>query len=340
MKCLVVGGTGFLGGAIAKACLDAGDEVAVLSRRSAAEVGSAGVKVLTGDRHDDLSALRGRRFDLVFDTCGYAPDAIERLLDALEPFEGRYIFVSSASVYDDFSRPGLAEDVEVPRATPEQLRRAAIIPPNDRANAAAYGDAYGPLKRECECAAIERLGDRALILRSGLLVGAGDYTDRLTWWLRRIDAGGKIPVPGPPERPIQLIDVRDAAAFAARGARHGLTGIYNLTSRPMPMTTLLDSARRISGADAHVVWLDEKQVTSSGIAAWTDIPLWLPTASGRFLYFFDIDVDKAVADGMQCRPLDETLSDILAWDRGRRDQPLRCGLSKAQEAVLLAGAGP
>ena len=267
MKVLIVGGTGFLGSAIARAAVTKGDEVAVLSRRTASEVGMPDVEILTGHHHDELLQLRGSRFDLVFDTCGYAPDAIDSLLDALGTFEGRYVFISSGSVYGNYRRPKLAEDTDVPRATPEQLAIAKSVPRKNRAEAGAYGKAYGPLKRECECTALERLGDQALILRSGLLVGVGDYTDRLTWWLRRIDIGGPIPIPGPSERPIQFIDVHDATAFAHLGAMSGLHGVYNLTGRPMPMATLLDAARRIAASNAHLVWVDEAKGLSSGLKA-------------------------------------------------------------------------
>ena len=338
MKILVVGGTGFLGSAIKQACVAAGDEVFVLSRRSQAEVAMADVEILTCDRHHDLSRLQGHQFDLVFDTCAYAPDAVEQLLDALKPFDGRYVFISSASVYGDYSRPRLAEDLEVPRANADHLALASSLPPKDRASATSYGEAYGPLKRECECVAIERLGNRALILRSGLLVGAGDYTDRLTWWLRRLDAGGKIPIPGPPERPIQLVDVRDAAAFAYRGARRGVHGIYNLTSKPIPMMALLDAAKQVCGSNAELFWLDDEKVRASGIKAWTDIPLWLPATSDTYRHFFEINVEKAYRAGLQLRPVDETIADIIAWDRGRRAEPMKCGMSKAQEDILLVTA--
>ena len=338
VKVLVVGGTGFLGSAITREAVARGDDVAVLSRRPARDVAMPGIEILTGDRHDDLSVLRGHRFDLVFDTCGYAPDAIDHLLDALGDFDGRYVFISSASVYGDYSRPGLAEDADVPRATAEQLALTASLPLIDRAQATAYGKAYGPLKRECECVALKRLGHRALILRSGLLVGAGDYTDRLTWWLRRIDEGGRIPVPGPPDRSIQLIDVRDAAAFASLAAAKGLQSIYNVTGRPIPLATILETTARTAGTKPEFCWIDQRQVTASGIKPWTEVPLFLPADGDTYRHFFEIDVEKAHAAGLRHRPVDETLADILIWDRQRRDQPMRCGMTRAQEGTLLDSA--
>jgi 2'-hydroxyisoflavone reductase len=240
MNVLVVGGTGFLGGAVADAAFEAGHRVAIFTRGQTVNPAvGAGFETITGDRHRDLSGLRGRSFDLVVDTCAFAPDAVASLLDALSPTIGRYALVSSASVYADFAQPGLTEQAPASRATLEQLELARSLPVEQRSSAASYGTAYGPLKRECELVALDRLGDRAFILRSGLLVGAGDYTDRLTYWVRRIDQGGSIPAPGDPQRLVQLIDVRDAARFIVEGAERGLSGVFNLTSRPLPISELL-----------------------------------------------------------------------------------------------------
>lgn len=187
MRCLVVGGTGFLGGAIADALAAVGHEVAVLTRGETGRALPEGVKTIRADRHGDLGLLAGRRFDWAFDTCAYEPGAMERLLDALGGELARYVLVSSLSAYGTFARRGLTEDDPVPDATAEDLAAARAVPPDKRASAFAYGASYGPLKRSCEVAATERLGARATALRVGLLVGAGHRTDPRTWWARRID---------------------------------------------------------------------------------------------------------------------------------------------------------
>ena len=337
MNVLVVGGTGFLGRAVAGAALEAGHTVTIFTRgRTVRDLVSTGLETLVGDRHRDLSALRGRTFDLVVDTCAFAPDAVASLLDALSPATGRYAFVSSASVYAEFSRPGLTEEAPASRATPEQLDLARSLPVEERSGAGSYGTAYGPLKRECELAAIERLGDRAFILRSGLLVGAGDYTDRLTWWVRRVDQGGPIPAPGSPQRLVQLIDVRDAARFIVEGAEQELGGLFNLTGRPLPMSTLLDLCRRVAGSDARFTWCPDEAILAAGLEPWSEVPLWLPHSDESFRHFLEIDVEKAFAHGLQVRPLDETLAQILAWERDRRGTPLKAGMPPEKEAALLA----
>lgn len=337
MNVLVVGGTGFLGGAVADAALEAGHRVAIFTRGQTVNPAvGAGFETIVGDRHHDLSALRGRSFDLVVDTCAFAPDAVASLLDALSPTIGRYAFVSSASVYADFAKPGLTEQAPAGRATPEQLDLARSLPTERRSSAASYGTAYGPLKRECELVALDRLGDRALVLRSGLLVGAGDYTDRLTYWVRRVDLGGSIPTPGDPQRLVQLIDVRDAARFIVEGAAKGLGGIFNLTGRPLAMCDLLESCRHVTGSDARFVWCPDEAVLAAGLEPWSEVPLWLPRSDESFRHFLEIDTEKAFAQGLRTRPLDETLANILAWDRTRRATPLKAGMPPEKEAALLA----
>ncbi|WEX73953.1 NAD-dependent epimerase/dehydratase family protein [Sinorhizobium numidicum] len=335
MRSLVLGGTGFLGGAIVDAAADAGHVVTILSRGETKRHLPAGTRVLQGDRHGPLDVLENERFDFIFDTCAFAPDAVKGLLRAAGPDIRRYVFVSSISAYGDFSTPGLSETEPVATADEADLEVARNVAPGSRADAIAYGPSYGPLKRACEIAAQQMLGEKAILLRSGLLVGAGDYTDRLTWWMRRIDEGGRIPAPAPRERAIQLIDARDAAEFAVHAAVSELSGVYNVTGRPMPLSALLEEAIRVSGSDAELVWVDERKLAEAGIQAWSELPLMVP-AMPSFRYFMQVDTEKAHRNGLCHRPLPDTLERLLRWDRLNRERPLKCGLSREKELAALS----
>jgi NAD(P)-dependent dehydrogenase (short-subunit alcohol dehydrogenase family) len=134
VKVLVVGSTGFLGGAVADAARAAGHAVTVFTRGRTTRTPAPGVTVLTADRHGDLSELAGKHFDLVVDTCAFGPDAVARLLAVLGSMVGLYAFVSSASVYADFSMPSVDERSPTSRATPAQLDEQALCRPScDRA---------------------------------------------------------------------------------------------------------------------------------------------------------------------------------------------------------------
>jgi len=282
-----------------------------------------------------LETLREQKFDLVFDTCAFTPNSVKHLLEAVGEGLDRYVLISSASVYGDWSRRGLREDDQVPAASEADLQHATKMEQSSKLDAQSADDAYGRLKRACELMAERLLGERAISLRSGLLIGAGDYTDRMTWWVRRIDQGGRIPVPLPKDRPLQAIDVRDAAAFALKAACDGKSGIFNLTSEPFTMVQLFDVIQSTAASRTIPVWFDEKKFAAAGVAPWTELPLWLPD-SEKYRYFFEVSVAKATAAGLQVRPLRETIDNILQWDRTRRNSPLSCGLSSEHEAQLLA----
>ena len=334
MKCLVVGGTGFLGGAIVEALIADGHEVTVLSRGQTSRNLPANVGVLTADRYGDLSVLTGKGFDWVFDTCAFDPDTVERLIEIVGHACSRYVFISSLSVYGTFLTPGLDETAAATVATDAHLALAAGLSNEARALGESYGQSYGPLKRSCEIRSQEILGERATALRVGLLVGKGDTTDRLPWWVRRIDERSSIVVPGPDDRLVQIIDVADIAHFALTCAKKGLAGAWNVTGQPILLSDLVASIIEISSSTAKPVWVNVDDIVAAGIMPWTDIPLMVPEFP--FLkHFFEVNTDKAIQNGLVCRPVNDTRNDILNWDRARRPSPLSAGMTELQEASLL-----
>lgn len=339
MRCLIVGGTGFLGGALTDTIAHAGHEVSVLARGQSVRPLPEGVDIIRADRYEDMSPLKERHFDWVFDTCAYTPKAVNMLLDALENSFERYVLISSISAYGDFTEPYLTEDQPVPEPNDNDFAVALTIAASERTSAFAYGASYGPLKRGCEIVAEKRLGQRVTALRVGLLVGVHDYTDRLTWWVRRIDeANGKrrsVPAPRPPTRSVQLIDVRDVAHFALQCAEKKLASIWNVTGSPMPLIDLLNAIVRVAKSSADILWIDEQKIVEAGIEPWVDFPLMTPIAP-QFQYLFDVDTRRAQTAGLQCRSIDDILIPVLASDREHRELPLKCGLTLEQEALLLA----
>jgi 2'-hydroxyisoflavone reductase len=107
MRLLIIGGTIFLGRHLVTAALSAGHQVTTLNRGSIDLVEQANVEKLIADRNGNLSVLSGRTFDAVIDTCAYHPNTIYKSLNALAGAVGNYIFISTISVYGDFSEIGL-----------------------------------------------------------------------------------------------------------------------------------------------------------------------------------------------------------------------------------------
>jgi 2'-hydroxyisoflavone reductase len=104
MHILILGGTRFLGRYIVEVSLAHGHEVTLLHRgQTGPGLFEGQVERLLGDRTQDLSALSGRTWDAVIDTCGYVPRIVGLSAGKIagERLAPRYLFVSSISVYAD-----------------------------------------------------------------------------------------------------------------------------------------------------------------------------------------------------------------------------------------------
>ncbi|MGC5346755.1 NAD-dependent epimerase/dehydratase family protein [Streptomyces sp. DT171] len=336
MKLLMLGGTEFVGRAITESALSRGWEVTVLHRGH--HPAPPGVTALRGDRtaDDGLAALTpggGRgdagTWDLAVDTWSGAPSAVRDAARLLSGRVGHYTYISSRSVYDHPAPAGLPEDGPlVSGASPD-----------------ATGDLpYALAKRGGELAVLDAFGKRALLARAGLILGPGENIGRLPWWLTRIARGGRVLAPGPREAALQYIDVRDLAAWVLRAAEDGLHGPYNLVGPPghATMGELLDACAHATGSRAELCWTDPEPILAAGVEPWTDLPVWLPPGE-----LYDTihagNVDKALAAGLTCRPVTETVTDTWHWlvslggTAPRRPDRPQVGLDPRTEERLLAG---
>ena len=320
MRLLVLGGTAFLGRALVEAALARGHEVTLFNRGRTNPELFPEVERLRGDRNEDVSALGGRDWDAVVDVATFLPRAVRLSSDALGERVERYVFVSSISAYADLSTPASEGS---PVAEPANPDSESI-------------EDYGPLKAECERIVQEAFGDRALVVRPGLIVGPHDPTDRFTYWPRRVAQGGRVLAPAPPEQPVQFIDVRDLGEWIVAAVEAGRSGVYNATGEPATFAQLLDACQRVSG-NVELVWVAPERLVEAGVGEWMELPLWI--VSPDFAGMQRTDVSKALRDGLRFRPLEETIRDTLAWEAVRETPRAEgVGLAPERERELLAGA--
>jgi nucleoside-diphosphate-sugar epimerase len=316
MKALVLGGTKFLGRALVDALLAAGHEPTLFNRGQTNPDLFPEVEKLHGDRSSDLSALEGREWDAVLDVAAYLPEDVRRSVDVLQDLTGGYSFVSSISVYADMSEPP-AEDAAV-----------AQLPPGD--DAEESDETYGARKALCEGIVEEAFGDRALVVRPGLIVGPHDPTGRFTYWPHRVARGGEVLAPGSPDDLVQFIDVRDLATWMVDATTDSLGGTFNATGEPMPFGDLLEECRAASGSDATFTWVASESLLSEEVGPWMELPLWLPIP--RYAGMMQAPTNRARAAGLTFRPLVETIRGTLA-----DAEPVEgVGLTPGRERELLA----
>jgi 2'-hydroxyisoflavone reductase len=325
MRILILGGSIFLGRHLVEAAGARNHEVTLFNRGQDNPQLYPEIEKLQGDRNGDLGALQGRNWDVVIDTSGQLPGQVRASVDLLKDAVEHYTFVSSISAYADFSRP-----------VDESMPVAVLKDPTDEDPSP---ENYGAHKALCEQAANEMMPGRALIIRPGLIVGPYDPTDRFTYWPYRVAEGGEVLAPGPSFAFTQYIDARDLADWTLQMATLRQTGIYNATgpATRLTMGELLETCRRESHSDAEFTWVSEQFLSQHEVSAWSDLPLWVPPSDTNFAGFLAADCRKAIAAGLEFRPLSQTVRDTLAWEAERpSSHEWRAGLARAREQALLS----
>ncbi len=329
---LVLGGTRFLSRAVAAEAVARGHDVICAARGASGSV-PAGARHLVVDRDEPaaLAALSGERFDAVVDVARMSLRWVREALAAVGPAAGHWTFVSSVSAYREHRTPG--QGVDAPLLTPWD--DPASEAPTDEA------ERYGAVKVASENAVRAQVGDRALIVRAGLICGPGDVTDRFGYWPARFARGGRALVPADGEQPAQIIDVRDLATWIVRAGEDALTGTFDASGPRSTLGAILDEVAAAVGApDLCRVPVAAEALVAAEVAPWAgprSLPLWLPP---EWQGMIDHDTAPAAAAGLRCRPVADTARAALDHERtldASRDRG--AGLTPAQESALLDGLG-
>ncbi len=327
MKILMLGGTAFLGPEIVGPAVARGHTVTLFNRGKTNPGLFPDLEKLHGDRNGDVSALKGRSFDAVFDTSAYAPSHVKRVREALGDGVGHYTLVSTVSVYPGVGSSKDPIDEDSPVGVLEDPTSEKIT-----------DTSYGPLKALCEKAAEAGWPGRVANVRPGLIVGPGDPTDRFTYWPARVARGGEVLAPGDGNDEAQCIDVRDLGAFIVRLAEEKTTGVYNAVGFEgrVSFAELLHGAKCAIRHDVSFTWIPAPFLEKQGVSAWQNMPLWIPAEGNPH-----VKNARAIAKGLAFRPVAQTIADTLAWVRETKREVAwgtgrAPGLSAAREAEVLA----
>lgn len=329
LKILILGGTSFLGPYQVHHALERGHEISIFTRgRTKPTIHTEDferVEHLIGDREDDLTALEGREWDVVFDNSTkkweWTRDSCQLLREAV----GRYLFISSTGVYYPYLTTNIDESV-VP----------LDVDPSGGENGSA---AYGVMKTLGEQEAQKAFGDRAIIARPQHFTGPGETMDRHNYWVERMERGGEVLAMGRRSDPVMLMDVRDLAEFCVHLVENEASGIFNIAGPGTPMTQaeFLHGLRFCTGADMEFTWVDDYDFLMEhriyGAVPWILL-------EGPELGYTSINIDRAKAHGLTFRPLAQTHFDTRDWwlsdavPQERRDN-LRFPLTEEREKEIL-----
>lgn len=315
---LVLGGTSWLGGEIAKAAVAREHHVTCLARGEAGDV-PAGATFVRADRDgpDPYAEVLDKRWDCVFEV-SWQPRFVRGAVEALGHVASHWTYVSSVSAYAD-QRAGGDED-------------APLADPLD-AEEAGWED-YPSAKVRCE-QFVQTL-PHVLIARAGLLGGPGDRSDRFGYWVSRfaLAAAGPVLVPDSPGQPAQILDARDLAVWLVESAIAKTTGVFNAVGEQSTLGQMIDAAAEVAGFTGDKALADPAWLSGQDVQPWSgprSLPLWVPDHDGM-----GSKSGRAVDAGLQRRPLPQLLTETLDFERSLGlDRIRKSGLTRDDELALI-----
>lgn len=331
MRLLVLGGTVFLSRAVAEEAVARGHEVTAACR-GAAGTPPAGARHVVLDRArttpGEVDAAIGPRsgttYDAVVDVARQ-PSWVRAAVSAAA--SAHWVFVSTINVYPDTATPG---------------GHPGVLPVHEPVtadeDAAADPAVYGAMKVACE-RVVAAAAASCTVVRPGLIVGPGDPTGRFSYWPARLarvaDGEPEVLAPGSPDDRVQVVDVRDLAAWLVTLAERRTAGTFDGTGPASGRGELLAELAAGLGVEPRWTWVDQDFLTGQGVEPWSgprSLPLWLPLPDYRGM--LDHDVSGSLAAGLTVRPAGETARDTLTWLRTTDRAPVT-GLTAAAERELL-----
>ncbi len=205
MKTLVIGGSRFVGLRLVWELTGQGHEVCVLNRGTTPAPLPQGIERITCDRKDPTAlrkALSKREFDAVFDIIAYVPDDTKPLVEILDGKVGKFVHVSTGSVYKSQNVFPWKEHF-------------------DKVTDNSEGE-YGYQKQLIEevlFAAYHRSGFPAVMIRPGVIYGPHNNVYRESMLFDRIVKGRPVLVPGDGTYLTQFGYVDDLARLLVLAAR-------------------------------------------------------------------------------------------------------------------------
>lgn len=329
----MLGGTGFLGPHTVRYALERGHEVTIFNRGRTNTDLFPDLERIVGNRDpnidEGLGGLEGREFDAVIDTSASIPRWVRESCGALKDNTGQYLFVSSICAHANWTST-VGGDENSPLDTLEDPATEDVR------------QHYCAMKAECERSAHAAMPGKVTVVRPGLIVGPGDYSDRFTYWPVRVRRGGEVLAPGDGLDPAAWIDARDLAEFLVTLLENRDLRDFNASgpNSPADMAELLYGCKAVTGGDASFTWIDDHGfLAEQNVRGWVEMPIWMPRQNPDQAGANTWDNARALEAGLSCRPLAETVRDTLEWwetlPEERRGQ-LRAGISAEREREVLA----
>ncbi len=281
---------------------------------------------LHGDRYsDDLFKIAAEDWDVILDISCYFPQHLRQLLPRLEGRVGRYIFMSTGSVYD---REAMWDHLATEETPLCPWTEAELNDPDLYVH-------YDAKKAACETCLLNTPWLDAIIFRPALVVGKYDDFDRFYYWLHRIRHRDRILLPGGGSEHMNLTFVEDMARAVIRAievSEH--RRIYNATTTPvLTLRHMFTTMAEVMGKTPEFVDLNKPLAEAHGIRPWVDIPM-CSNYDGRSRY--TLDHSRLTEDmNLSFASFKEVVERTIPWHDDRGWPASKAGLSVEKETELL-----
>jgi len=321
-RALVIGGTRFIGRHTVEELVENGYRVTTFNRGTHANpfADRDGVDRIEGDRTNDddvRAAARAADPDVVVDCVAYRPGEVEAAVEIFADVDG-YVYISSGDAYAAEVIPKREGETPLEPCTDEQATD------DDSAT-------YGNRKAEGDRVVFEAAarGVNAMSVRPCIVYGPHDYTERLDYWLDRVDAHDRIVVPGDGQNVWHRAYVEDVASALRIVAEAGEPGeAYNVGDRRIvTLEEMVGVAADAMDTEIEVVRAGERELAAADLSP------------GEFVLYRDyphvLDTGKLAALGWESTPVEEAMARTVEEHRqsgrdGAEHDPGRA----AEERVL------
>lgn len=322
---LILGGTGFVGRILSEKLSQTGHTVTLFNRGKRNPNLFPEFNKIKGDRNtEDIFQIATGKWDVVIDFSGFFPDNIEAIAGLLKGSAGRYIFISSASVYDVAHPSGISypikEDFHLLPCTYEQ--RIDKHPFNF----------YGNKKAECERVLFKTDWLDVIIFRPALIYGRYDPTDRFYYWLYRAKNADEILLPdnGVTEHTKTYSEDFACVLFKAIDVdKHDK--VYNaVTHPPVSIKQMVTMETALFNRKPMFINAPAEFLTKNNVSEWVSLPLWIKD------FNFVLDNSKLLKDmDIHFRTFEESLSETAEYYAGLGWYEPKEGLPIPREKELI-----
>lgn len=258
---LIIGGTRFIGRHTVEEFLAHEYSVTIFNRGEHENPFADDDRVthVEGDRTNDGALELAREEvepDTVIDCVAYTPRDVRAATTIFEDVDA-YVYVSSGSAYAREEIPKREGATPLEPCTREQATDDSQ---------ATYGNRKAEGDRAVEAAARE--GVNAMGVRPCIVYGPHDYTERLDYWIDRVNRFDRVVVPGDGDNLWHRVYVEDVASCLRVVAESGASGeLYNVgDQRVLTITELVEAIAAALETDVEVVAANDRELGAGNLS--------------------------------------------------------------------------